>query len=206
VGDQVLVVGSPLGLADTVSGGIVSAVPEDRQSIADLTPATLQITAAISEGSSGGPVLNLKGEVIGVATAFLRGGEALNFAVPLENLLTLKQTAPVSFRQWRHPRSSANALDLYIAGLAYMQLDKYAEGLRTFEAAVEMNQTFAPAWWGAGVCLFSLGSKDKAIRVLQNAALLDPKLSLPHYTLGEIYLSQRDKESASRQYEILKVI
>ncbi len=76
-GDAVLAIGHPLGLEDTVSNGLVSAV---RHVHDDLD--VLQVSAPIAPGSSGGPLLNDQGEVIGVATAFLRGGQNLNFGLP----------------------------------------------------------------------------------------------------------------------------
>jgi hypothetical protein len=76
VGQRVAVIGSPLGLDGTLSEGIISA---KRQM--DDGSMWLQITAAISPGSSGSPVMNAKGDVIGVATMVLTGGQALNFAV-----------------------------------------------------------------------------------------------------------------------------
>lgn len=84
IGERVAVIGSPLGLEGTLSEGIISAKRE-------LSGRTewLQISAAISPGSSGSPVLNTNGEVIGVATLLVRGGQSLNFAVPVEVSKTL---------------------------------------------------------------------------------------------------------------------
>ncbi|HEV8247997.1 MAG TPA: trypsin-like peptidase domain-containing protein [Polyangiaceae bacterium] len=75
-GDPVVAIGHPLGLEDTVSNGLVSAVRE----LDDLT--VLQISAPIAPGSSGGPLFNDHGEVIGVAMAILRGGQNLNLGLP----------------------------------------------------------------------------------------------------------------------------
>jgi S1-C subfamily serine protease len=77
-GERVLVIGSPLGLEQTVSEGIVSAVRDSGRLI--------QITAPISPGSSGSPVVNMKGEVIGVATLQFTEGQNLNFAVSAQRL------------------------------------------------------------------------------------------------------------------------
>jgi S1-C subfamily serine protease len=83
VGESVYAVGNPQGLEGTFSQGIVSSVREVG------TDRLLQITAPISPGSSGGPVLNGKGEVIGVSVATFRGGQNLNFAIPSNYLKTL---------------------------------------------------------------------------------------------------------------------
>jgi len=83
VGESVYAVGNPQGLEGTFSQGIVSSIRDVG------TDKLLQITAPISPGSSGGPVLNGKGEVIGVSVATFRGGQNLNFAIPSNYLKTL---------------------------------------------------------------------------------------------------------------------
>jgi hypothetical protein len=83
VGDEIFAVGNPEGLEGTFSQGIVSSV---RQSEGERL---IQITAAISHGSSGGPVVNNQGRVIGVAFGSLVAGQALNFAIPSAALSTM---------------------------------------------------------------------------------------------------------------------
>ncbi|MFA4904298.1 MAG: trypsin-like peptidase domain-containing protein [Desulfobaccales bacterium] len=85
VGEHVVVLGSPLGLEHTVTDGMVSAIRtiKDRGEF-------LQISAPISPGSSGGPVVNMKGQVIGIATFQVRG-QNINFAVPGYRVLALKE-------------------------------------------------------------------------------------------------------------------
>lgn len=83
VGDQVLAVGSPYRLAQTVTAGIISA--KDRRGIirALAIQDFLQTDAAINPGNSGGPLVNLRGEVVGINTAIV--GEAyqgIGFAIP----------------------------------------------------------------------------------------------------------------------------
>jgi hypothetical protein len=84
----VVVIGAPEGLSNTVSTGIVSAI----RRIQGRT--LVQISAPISHGSSGGPVLNMRGEVIGVSVSVLSEGQNLNFAVPATELLALSQSRP----------------------------------------------------------------------------------------------------------------
>jgi len=94
VGDPVYVLGNPLGFQGTFSDGILSSKRvEDGVNY-------LQITAPISEGSSGGPVMNQRGEAIGVATLTIVDGQNLNLAVPARygsGMLTVGN-APVPFR------------------------------------------------------------------------------------------------------------
>lgn len=78
VGEPVIAVGNPKGLENTVSDGLLSGVREQDGS------RSLQISAPISPGSSGGPVFNSSGLVIGVAAATLREGQNLNFCVPIQ--------------------------------------------------------------------------------------------------------------------------
>jgi hypothetical protein len=78
VGEDVVAIGNPLGLELSVSNGIVSGIRSDEK----LGGKFLQITAPISHGSSGGPLFNMAGEVIGVTSLFIEGGENLNFAIP----------------------------------------------------------------------------------------------------------------------------
>ena len=81
IGEPVYVAGNPKGfLEGTFSDGVISAVRGDS------TDKLFQMTAPISSGSSGGPVLNGRGEVIGVSVATFRGGQNLNFAIPSNHL------------------------------------------------------------------------------------------------------------------------
>jgi S1-C subfamily serine protease len=83
VGESVYAVGNPQGLEGTFSQGIVSGIRQVG------TDKLLQITAPISPGSSGGPVLDGEGEVIGVSVATFKSGQNLNFAIPSSYLKTL---------------------------------------------------------------------------------------------------------------------
>ena len=83
VGETVYAVGNPRGLEGTFSDGIISSIrPVGSDKL-------IQMTAPLSPGSSGGPVLNRKGEVIGVSVFTIRDGQNLNFAIPSNYLKTL---------------------------------------------------------------------------------------------------------------------
>lgn len=92
-GQWVIVLGCPFGAMPTATTGIVSALPG-----AVLEPAALaqrmQLNAAVNPGNSGGPVLGLDGQVIGLANATIPGGYGLGFAVPVAALAALLSQLP----------------------------------------------------------------------------------------------------------------
>lgn len=108
IAEKVYAVGNPKGLNGTFSEGIISG-------IRDLTTnQILQITAPISPGSSGGPVLNSSGQVVGIAFASFSDGQNLNFAIPVKYLSTLKSkigtvTSLTSLKV--QPKSTTTALN-----------------------------------------------------------------------------------------------
>ena len=81
VGQRVVAIGNPLGLESTVSDGLVSALRQTNGGIK-----LLQVSVPLSPGSSGGPLFNLQGEVVGITTASFLEGQNLNFAVPVNYL------------------------------------------------------------------------------------------------------------------------
>ena len=91
IGQAVVAIGSPLALEATVSNGIISAI---REWEGDFT--AIQTTAPISPGSSGGVLLNMKGEVIGVTSFLLSQGQNLNFAVSADYIRPLLGSTSVA--------------------------------------------------------------------------------------------------------------
>lgn len=90
VGDPVLAVGNPYGLAGSMTIGIVSAIgrtiteeTSGSYAIADV----IQTTAPLNPGNSGGPLLNYKGQVVGITTAIVSGSQGLSFAIPSSSIL-----------------------------------------------------------------------------------------------------------------------
>lgn len=81
IGDWVLAIGNPFGLGHTVTAGIISA--KGRSLGLGSYDNFLQTDAAINPGNSGGPLFNFEGEVIGVNTAIIAGGQGIGFAIPV---------------------------------------------------------------------------------------------------------------------------
>lgn len=105
IGDWVLAVGSPFELEQTVSAGIISAKGRSLDSAGSAR--LLQTDAAINPGSSGGPLVNLAGEVVGITTAIASrsgGYQGIAFAVPVNLAKQLRSSRPESsLSQLNHP-------------------------------------------------------------------------------------------------------
>lgn len=91
-GEMVIAVGNPFGLRHTVTSGIVSArervAPQASKSHLDF----IQTDSAINPGSSGGPLLNLNGEIVGINTAVVSKAQSIGFAIPIN---TIKEVMPM---------------------------------------------------------------------------------------------------------------
>jgi len=81
-GQPMITIGNPKGMINTMSAGIVS----NTYRILGNEPPVFQFTASVSQGSSGGAVLNSEGEVIGMVKSMLEGGQDLNFAIPASQI------------------------------------------------------------------------------------------------------------------------
>lgn len=184
--------GSPLGLEQTASEGIVSAVR-------DLPDGTklLQVTAAVSPGSSGGPVLNARGEAVGIACFLLTEGQSLNFAVPINEIKPgLRRRGKVTgLAEAGMPEFLNSAEGLYLLGLYLLPEDenapgakeKYEAALEAFRLAVEKRKDYAEAHFFFGYCLGKLGRHQEAVEEDREAIRLKPDDAGAHCNLGWAY-------------------
>ncbi|MBD1904802.1 trypsin-like peptidase domain-containing protein [Funiculus sociatus GB2-A5] len=84
-GEWAIAIGNPLGLDNTVTTGIISATGRSSSQVGvpDKRVNFIQTDAAINPGNSGGPLLNARGEVVGINTAIIRGAQGLGFSIPI---------------------------------------------------------------------------------------------------------------------------
>ncbi len=199
IAEPVLVVGSPLGLEKTVSEGIVSAV----RRAPGLGP-FFQISAPISRGSSGGPVLNMDGEVVGVVSFMVVFGQNLNFAVPADRIAGMKGLPnPVSLAEWTQRKSLQQpdqAEELCREGFQFSVDGQYAKALDFYRSATEKDPTNATAWYGLGFCYAGLNRQDRAVEAYQTAVRINPENAELRLYLGNVLSELSRYEEAARSY------
>ena len=198
-GESIVVIGNPFGLEGSVTNGIVSAV-RDIPTFGRI----IQITAPISPGSSGSPVVNMQGQVIGVATLQITGGQSVNFAIPSERISQLQSGALLSLSDLvvatsRNKR--AKAVQFFRDGLSFLSKDDCEKALPYFEKAVDSDTNYAEAWAQTGFCREKLGRHSEAIEASKRAVNLRPSAeSYFNIGLANYYLKQyRDAVESYRQ-------
>lgn len=149
-GSSVYAIGNPQGLEKTISSGIVSAVRivEGRQMI--------QVTSPLSHGSSGGPILNQEGVVVGVAVSIMENGQNLNFAVPSTILLKFIQSNSAGDARSGSDLITSISDALLAKILREMKIKfetKTTEGVTFFVVSNGDNNNFNMLSFGTGVLL-----------------------------------------------------
>ena len=171
IGQTVYVAGNPKGWEGTFSDGIISSIRGSS------TRKLFQMTAPVSSGSSGGPVFNSKGEVIGVSFATFKGGQNLNFAVPSNYLKSLlgrlapakpftqpnarsRRTAPGARRMVapskRFTRSmrAKSAEKFFRLGRAKFNSGKHTDAITDFNSAIRLTHPNSSAYYYSSACYY----------------------------------------------------
>ena len=179
IGETVYVAGNPKGLEGTFSNGIISSRRDKN------AKERLQMTAPISPGSSGGPVLNSKGEVIGVSVAGHRALDAqnLNFAIPsryLTELLTKSKPATPLAQGNR----SISAKTYFMWGNTKYYLGDYKGAITDYTQAIRLNPDYAKAYYNRGLAKSDLGQHFAAITDYDIAIRLNPDYADAYYNRG----------------------
>lgn len=197
-GESIVVIGNPYGLEGSVSNGIVSAVRE----ISGYGK-IIQITAPISPGSSGSPVVNMGGQVIGIATLQAAEGQSLNFAVPSERIAQLKigelQTfATLNNETQKNKRSAAQSF--YSQGLAQLSRDDFQRAVQFFDKATETDPNYAEAWYQAGFSYGMMGRHQEALKASKQAARLRPEWAETFINIGASSFALGQFKDAAEAY------
>ncbi len=175
IGETVYVAGNPKGLEGTFSNGIISSLR------ARYTRKRIQMTAPISPGNSGGPVLNANGEVIGVSFMTIDGGQNLNFAIPSNYLKTLlKQVEPAK----PLPGGSTSAETYFLRGNVNVELGNYDDAIAAYTQAIRLKPNYANVYYNRGIAKHKLGQHRAALADFDAAIRLNPDDADAYYNRG----------------------
>lgn len=195
IAERIVVVGTPLGLEQTVSEGIVSAIRE-LPGFGNI----FQMTAPIARGSSGSPVVNLAGEVIGVVSFQSLVGQNINFAVAGQGVIDLVNTkSPVALGEWTYRKTLEKpelVKSLCRSGHQFSIRGQYKEALVFFREATEQQPDDSEAWYGLGHCYVGLERNADAIDAYKEVIRTDPENPFSHYNLGRFYLELGEFQKA----------
>ena len=185
-GEPIFLIGNPLRLEGSISNGIVSAIRE--------VPALgriIQITAPVSHGNSGSPLLNMHGQVIGIVSVKVTNGQNINLALGASRIVALEPGPLMSFDQIaskaRSNQGEALADLWYRGGIDSMWLGNYDNALNYFETAANRNPRRPETWIQIGYCKVKQGRTDEAIRAYQRALQLRPNSADAQNKLGDAY-------------------
>jgi tetratricopeptide (TPR) repeat protein len=226
VGDTVYAVGAPLGLELSISEGIVAQLRGG-------PPPLIQTTAAISFGSSGGGLFDREGRLVGLTTFQVRGGQSLNFALPVEwigevnagrNLVAegydpsewLKRAIALEKRKdWQGlldwslkwtKSEPKNALAWYYLGVVYDEFKRYNDAIDALRQTVRIDPGYANAWNNLGAAYVELKRYNDAIEALRQATRIDPQNANAWYNLGVAYDSLKRYNDAIEAYrQVLRI-
>ena len=186
IGETVYVAGNPKGLEGTFSDGIISSRRNKD------TKERLQMTAPISPGSSGGPVLNRKGEVIGVSFMTLEGGQNLNFAIPSKYLKTLLIHSGTS-RPLGQSNVFISAETYFKWGNAKFNLEDYKGAIAYYIKSLQLEPNNVATYNNMGNAKYMLGQHTAAIADYDKAIRLKPDSA-------EAYNGRGNVKTQLRQY------
>ena len=186
-GEKVFVIGNPLRLEGSVSDGIVSAVREVPN-----VGKIIQITAPVSHGNSGSPLLNMRGEVIGIVTVKVTNGQNINLALGATRIEALTPGRLVSFDDLIASRKSGTQPEAlaelwYRGGIDSLWLGNYDSALGYFETAANRNPKRPETWVQIGYCKVKQGRNDDAIKAYKRALQLGPNSAEAYNKLGDAY-------------------
>ena len=198
IGETVYVAGNPKGLEGTFSNGIISSRRDQ------YAKERLQMTAPISPGSSGGPVLNSKGEVIGISFMTLVSGQNLNFAIP-SRYLTELLTESTPAKPLAEDNRSISAETYLTWGNTKYDLGDYKGAIADYDIAIRLNPDDATAYNSRGIAKSMLGQHFAAIADYDIAIHLNPDDAKAYnnrgnakYQLGQYFAAIADYDIAIR--------
>ena len=195
-GDTVYVSGNPKESEGTFSDGTISGPRE----IGNQT--LLQMTAPISPGGSGGPVLNENGEVIGLSFVTLEDGQSHDCVIP-SNYLKALISKSEAVKPLAEEKQSVSAETYFYRGNEKYSMRSYQDAITAYSEAIRLQPDFANAYVNRGLANEKLGQHESAIMDYSSAIKIDPTLARAYNNrgsakrkLGQYFLALEDLSTA----------
>ena len=177
--ETVYVAGNPKGLEGKFSDDTINTIHEEE------AKKRFHMTALIVPGSSGGPVLNGNGEVIGISSITLEDGQNLNFVIPSNDIKALLTQSGKAKPLWRGKKSIS--AETYLRwGYAKYRSDQYQAAIDDYNAAISLKPDFAAAYYFRGTVKRSLGQYKEAVEDYDTAIDLKNDFAFAYYFRGTI--------------------
>ena len=226
VGDKVFAIGSPKGLENSISEGMVSGI----RKIGENKRNMIQITASISPGSSGGAVFNDNGELVGISSMKVTDGENLNFMIPINEVMAVvdsglyeKQTIQALKFLYAGKDAVENAkyteaidnFTKYIGmappeskaynyrGRAYLNNKDFEKAMKDFQMALKIDKDYLPSICNRGECYFLMEEYDDALKDFSKVIKINPEYYYAYYVRGLIYAKQDEHKKAVKDYTVV---
>jgi len=195
-GERVIVVGNPLGLKRSISDGLVSAIREIPE-----FGKIIQITAPISPGSSGSPVINLNGEVVGIASVMMLDGQNVNFAIPFERILCIDSLYNVQMDDYlTNDENEFIVEDYYNEIQRLMDYHIYDSALYFWSILNEYYEDDSYIYFNIGYCNYMMERYEDAIGYFNKSNLVEKSLDT-YYNIGLSYQMIGDTINAISAFE-----
>ncbi|MGI6376504.1 MAG: S1C family serine protease [Anaerolineae bacterium] len=202
VGQRAIAIGNPFGLGWTLTTGVISSLGRPLQESNGLTVYNvIQTDAAINPGNSGGPLLNSRGQLIGVNTAIRSGADNIGFAVPIS---TVKRIVPELIANGRYPHPSIGAVGYSIFpefadrfelpvdhGMLIVRVDADgaadAAGLRGATRQAYVGRT--PIYLGGDIIVglneYHIDSNETLLEALETKMRVGDEVTITYYRDGQ---------------------
>jgi len=224
LGEEVFTIGCPFGVEHSLTQGVVShpsRIVDGRRLI--------QTNLVVNLGNSGGPLLNKDGKVLGLIYGYLKGTSGINFAVPIDTVISLMRQSginvdllatPEIYQLWSKAQATEDpatqislyhqitekvpwlAEAFYNQGLAHYRSGQFSQAQQSYEIAVAKRASYYQAYTNLGLALYQLGQYAKARDAIVKAIAIKPDYALAYLNLGIVYKNGlRDEQSAQRAFQ-----
>lgn len=189
VGQRIYAIGSPMGFENTISEGIISGL----RSYEELSENYIQITASISPGSSGGAIVNDKGELIGISTSTIEEGQNLNFAIPIDDVLSVEISS--------YSKNDAyKEFELFYKGNGAAEKGNYQDAIKYFTSYLKKFPNDAGAYFNRGNAKYELKDYNGAIEDYNNTIKINPNFAGAYINSGNVKYGLQYYRDAMQDY------